>query len=173
MVPLRVHRRELGLASCGWLVSEVIRRLLHVKNLPLDPSKICSLCTKEGNLLLDLHLAELDRRIPELLEAQILVPVLLEKPTTNMLSLLPRVGQDDFELVRKLGAGGFSVVFLVRKRSNGQYYAMKVIDKALMVEREKLDLIINERNILTQMRHKRVVRLHYAFQSVEYFLLIF
>jgi protein kinase A len=40
---------------------------------------------------------------------------------------------------------------------------MKVIDKELMIERDKTELIMNERNILVKLRHKRVVRLHYAF----------
>ncbi len=43
---------------------------------------------------------------------------------------------------------------------------MKVIDKGMMSGRERIELLMNERNILAHVRHKRVVRLHWAFQSV-------
>jgi hypothetical protein len=37
---------------------------------------------------------------------------------------------------------------------------MKVIDKQLMVERDKEEIIVNERSILSRVKHKRIVRLH-------------
>jgi len=32
-------------------------------------------------------------------------------------------------VLKKIGAGGFSVVYLVKKKDTGKYFAMKVIDK--------------------------------------------
>ncbi len=39
---------------------------------------------------------------------------------------LPKVGIDDFELVRVIGKGSFGKVTLVRKKNDGKLYAMKV-----------------------------------------------
>ena len=48
-------------------------------------------------------------------------------------------------MISKIGSGGFSVVYLVRKLDNGVFYAMKVIDKKLMMDRDKEEMIFNER----------------------------
>jgi serine/threonine protein kinase len=39
------------------------------------------------------------------------------------------VSKDDFEMVKVIGRGGFGKVYMVRKRSNGKIYAMKVLSK--------------------------------------------
>jgi serum/glucocorticoid-regulated kinase 2 len=54
----------------------------------------------------------------------------------------------------------------------GQLFAIKVIDKQLMIERDKEEIIFNERNILTRIRHKRIVRMHYAFQTVPFLVVV-
>lgn len=41
---------------------------------------------------------------------------------------------NDFDVVKCLGCGGFSTVFLARGNFNNKYYAMKVIDKKFIVE---------------------------------------
>lgn len=39
------------------------------------------------------------------------------------------ISKDDFEMVKVIGRGGFGKVYMVRKRSNGKIYAMKVLSK--------------------------------------------
>jgi serum/glucocorticoid-regulated kinase 2 len=39
----------------------------------------------------------------------------------------------DFDIIKCLGSGGFSTVFLVRGNFNGNYYAMKLIDKKFIL----------------------------------------
>jgi len=36
---------------------------------------------------------------------------------------------DDFERLRTLGTGSFGRVILVKRKENGQFYAMKILDK--------------------------------------------
>jgi serum/glucocorticoid-regulated kinase 2 len=43
----------------------------------------------------------------------------------------------DFALVKCIGVGGFSRVYLARKKDNGRFYAMKLIDKKLISENQK------------------------------------
>jgi serine/threonine protein kinase len=40
---------------------------------------------------------------------------------------------NDFTLVKCLGSGGFSQVFLVKGRFNNKYYAMKLMNKKFIV----------------------------------------
>lgn len=72
-----------------------------------------------------------------------------------------------FELLKVLGQGSFGKVFLVRKivgRDAGTLYAMKVLKKATLKVRDRVRTKM-ERNILADVRHPFVVKLHYAFQT--------
>lgn len=69
-----------------------------------------------------------------------------------------------FELLKVLGQGSFGKVFLVRKvkgLDNGKLYAMKVLKKATLKVRDRLRTKM-ERNILAQISHPFIVKLHYG-----------
>uniref|UniRef100_A0A2K5U185 non-specific serine/threonine protein kinase n=1 Tax=Macaca fascicularis TaxID=9541 RepID=A0A2K5U185_MACFA len=70
-----------------------------------------------------------------------------------------------FELLKVLGQGSFGKVFLVRKKTGpdaGQLYAMKVLKKASLKDRVRTKM---ERDILVEVNHPFIVKLHYAFQT--------
>uniref|UniRef100_A0A671RXQ2 non-specific serine/threonine protein kinase n=1 Tax=Sinocyclocheilus anshuiensis TaxID=1608454 RepID=A0A671RXQ2_9TELE len=72
-----------------------------------------------------------------------------------------------FELLKVLGQGSFGKVFLVRKLMGpdaGQLYAMKVLKKASLKVRDRVRTKM-ERDILVEVNHPFIVRLHYAFQT--------
>ncbi|KAM0735626.1 Ribosomal protein S6 kinase alpha-3 [Formica fusca] len=72
-----------------------------------------------------------------------------------------------FELLKVLGQGSFGKVFLVRKvagKDSGTLYAMKVLKKATLKVRDRVRTKM-ERNILVDVEHPFIVRLHYAFQT--------
>lgn len=72
-----------------------------------------------------------------------------------------------FELLRVLGEGSFGKVFLVRKivgKDSGTLYAMKVLKKATLKVKDRVRST-NERNILADVEHAFIVKLHYAFQT--------
>ncbi|XP_055701398.1 ribosomal protein S6 kinase 2 beta isoform X3 [Phlebotomus papatasi] len=72
-----------------------------------------------------------------------------------------------FELLRVLGEGSFGKVFLVRKivgKDAGTLYAMKVLKKATLKVKDRVRST-NERNILADVGHAFIVKLHYAFQT--------
>uniref|UniRef100_A0A8I5Y5G7 non-specific serine/threonine protein kinase n=1 Tax=Rattus norvegicus TaxID=10116 RepID=A0A8I5Y5G7_RAT len=72
-----------------------------------------------------------------------------------------------FELLKVLGQGSFGKVFLVRKVTrpdNGHLYAMKVLKKATLKVRDRVRTKM-ERDILADVNHPFVVKLHYAFQT--------
>jgi serine/threonine protein kinase len=74
-----------------------------------------------------------------------------------------------FEFLRVLGQGGFATVILVRKKGgpdDGTLYAMKVMDKAWIIEHGVVKDIMTERLILETIRdYPSVTKLHYAFQT--------
>ncbi|XP_078403465.1 ribosomal protein S6 kinase alpha-6 isoform X2 [Cetorhinus maximus] len=72
-----------------------------------------------------------------------------------------------FELLKVLGQGSFGKVFLVRKAVGpdaGQLYAMKVLKKATLKVRDRVRTKM-ERDILVEVNHPFIVKLHSAFQT--------
>lgn len=72
-----------------------------------------------------------------------------------------------FELCKVLGQGSFGKVFLVKKITGpdaGQLYAMKVLKKATLKVRDRVRTKM-ERDILVEVNHPFIVKLHYAFQT--------
>ncbi|XP_039594224.1 ribosomal protein S6 kinase alpha-2 isoform X2 [Polypterus senegalus] len=72
-----------------------------------------------------------------------------------------------FELLKILGQGSYGKVFLVRKikgSDTGQLYAMKVLKKATLKVRDRVRSKM-ERDILAEVNHPFIVKLHYAFQT--------
>ena len=54
----------------------------------------------------------------------------------------------DFRMIRCLGSGGFSLVYLVRDRMRGDFHALKLIDKSFILESERSMIVENERFVL-------------------------
>uniref|UniRef100_A0A4W6CIS3 Ribosomal protein S6 kinase n=1 Tax=Lates calcarifer TaxID=8187 RepID=A0A4W6CIS3_LATCA len=72
-----------------------------------------------------------------------------------------------FQLLKVLGQGSYGKVFLVRKIrgvDRGQLYAMKVLKKATLKVRDRVRSKM-ERDILAEVNHPFIVKLHYAFQT--------
>ena len=84
----------------------------------------------------------------------------------------------DFELLKVLGRGAYGKVFLVRRvptaatiaahsaraRAN-DVLAMKVMRKKELIERNVVDNVRIERNVLSGLDHPYIVRMRYAFQT--------
>lgn len=76
---------------------------------------------------------------------------------------------DDFEVIRKVGKGGFARVFLVQqKKSNRKYYALKCIRKADIIRLKQERQIMNEKNILKKFKHNFIVDLFHTFQTQNF-----
>jgi serum/glucocorticoid-regulated kinase 2 len=54
-----------------------------------------------------------------------------------------RVRLDHFRLLRCLGSGGFSLVYLARDNWSGQFYALKLISKQFILESERDTIVEN------------------------------
>jgi serum/glucocorticoid-regulated kinase 2 len=84
-----------------------------------------------------------------------------------------QVRLDDFELLKVLGRGSFGKVMQVKKKSDGNVYAMKILKKRAIIARNQVEHTNAERKILQALQHPFLMTLRYAFQSKEklYFVL--
>ena len=75
-----------------------------------------------------------------------------------------RLGVEDFDALKVIGRGAFGEVRLVQKRDTGHVYAMKILRKSAMVEKEQVAHVRAERDILVEADHQWVVKMFYSFQ---------
>jgi serine/threonine protein kinase len=80
------------------------------------------------------------------------------------------VGPRDFEVTGQLGKGGFGSVFQVVHRK--QTFAMKLLEKEKHSSAKMRKSAMVERDILANVCHPYIVRLHYAFQTERYLALV-
>jgi len=83
-----------------------------------------------------------------------------------------KLGVEDFEPLKVIGKGAFGVVRLVQKVDTGHVYAMKVLRKAEMVEKEQVAHVRAERDILVEVDHTWVVKMFYSFQDSDALYLV-
>lgn len=73
--------------------------------------------------------------------------------------------KNDFELLKTVGKGSFGKVFQVRYKGDGKIYAMKILDKQIVMERNQYEHTLAERRIMGECEHPFLVCLRFAFQS--------
>jgi serine/threonine protein kinase len=117
------------------------------------------------------------------------------KPVDNWFRLLPRhknevvkgalrlklmykkiaskpLSASDFELLKVVGKGSFGKVLQVRKKDTNRIYAMKVLNKKDIVERQEIQHTLSERNVLIQAQNPFLVGLKFSFQTPEKLYLV-
>lgn len=72
---------------------------------------------------------------------------------------------DDFEIDKVIDKGSFGKVFLVSNRKMGKMYAMKRINKDLLLQKKQVQNIKNEKDILFQADHPFVNSMDFVFQN--------
>lgn len=75
------------------------------------------------------------------------------------------IGIDDFEVLKVVGQGAFGKVYQVRKKGTSEIFAMKVMRKDKIVEKNHAEYMKAERDILTKVDHPFIVQLKYSFQT--------
>lgn len=74
------------------------------------------------------------------------------------------VGLEDFEILKVVGQGAFAKVYQVKKKGTSEIYAMKVMRKDKIMEKNHGEYMKAERDILTKIDHPFIVQLRYSFQ---------
>ncbi|TYG49906.1 hypothetical protein ES288_D10G131900v1 [Gossypium darwinii] len=75
------------------------------------------------------------------------------------------IGIEDFEVLKVVGQGAFGKVYQVRKKGTPEIYAMKVMRKDKIMEKNHAEYMKAERDILTKVDHPFIVQLRYSFQT--------
>uniref|UniRef100_A0A804P8P2 non-specific serine/threonine protein kinase n=1 Tax=Zea mays TaxID=4577 RepID=A0A804P8P2_MAIZE len=83
-----------------------------------------------------------------------------------------RTSIDDFEIIKPISRGAFGRVFLAKKRTTGDLFAIKVLRKADMIRKNAVESILAERDILITVRNPFVVRFFYSFTSRDNLYLV-
>ncbi|KAF8528807.1 RIM15, signal transduction response regulator [Hysterangium stoloniferum] len=79
----------------------------------------------------------------------------------------------DFEIIKPISKGAFGSVFLAKKKTTGDYYAIKVLKKADMIAKNQITNVKHERMILMkQSESPFVAKLYFTFQSKDYLYLV-
>ncbi|CAA7051024.1 unnamed protein product [Microthlaspi erraticum] len=86
-------------------------------------------------------------------------------PEGDLVKVSGVVGIDDFEVLKVLGQGAFGKVYQVRKKDTYEIYAMKVMRKDKIMEKNHAEYMKAERDILTKIDHPFIVQLNYSFQT--------
>ena len=63
------------------------------------------------------------------------------------------ISLNDFKIIKILGKGAFGKVYLVKKINNGKVYAMKILDKKYIIEKNQISHTITERLALEKLNH--------------------
>ncbi|XP_016107191.1 serine/threonine-protein kinase greatwall [Sinocyclocheilus grahami] len=72
---------------------------------------------------------------------------------------------EDFLLVKPISRGAFGKVYLARKKCNSKLYAVKVVKKADMVDKNMTDQMKAERDALALSKSPFIVHLFYSLQT--------
>ena len=96
----------------------------------------------------------------------------LERTETILTRDGSNVNVQDFEFLRMLGKGGFGKVVLAEKHDSYMIYAIKIIEKVRLLEKEYVTNILNEKEVLSHCEHPFLIRLEYCFHDPDKIYLV-
>ncbi|TRY84577.1 hypothetical protein DNTS_001317, partial [Danionella cerebrum] len=83
------------------------------------------------------------------------------------------ISAGDFDYLKVIGTGSFGKVFLATHRENGRYYAVKVLQKDIIVKRKEERNVMCEHSVLLKaLNHPFLVTLHFSFQTKDRLYLV-
>jgi len=104
-------------------------------------------------------------------EKEIKTKELVEEENNYLRKKRTKMTVKDFENICLIGRGAFGEVRLVRFNDDGQVYAMKIMNKNFLIQKNQLAHCRAERDAMVANDSDNIVTLHFAFQD-EHFLYI-
>lgn len=71
---------------------------------------------------------------------------------------------EEFNIIEKIGSGGYSVVYLVEHKKTGRRYALKCADR-FKKGKDRSDRTLTEIRVLEKLKHKNIIRLKGWFED--------
>ena len=78
-----------------------------------------------------------------------------------------KINLEAFKIIKVIGKGSFGKVFLVRDKASGMLYAMKVLKKEYIIQKNQVEHTKTERSVLGYVHHPFIVGLNMAFQTAD------
>ena len=78
------------------------------------------------------------------------------------------MSEEDYTKLRVLGQGGFGKVHAIKKNDSGALYALKEMCKVKIVQKKRMNTVMNEARILMTNDHPFLVSLHHVFCNTGY-----
>lgn len=148
--------------TVAWLYSEYYRMLItsfqSARSTPGVELHTILLVSQDGDLNLDYLLADYGETLDKLPDGLKLVP--FDRYNANGSLTLK-----DITIIKNIGVGGFSKVFLVRRNDTGHFSALKFVSKKDLKKNSKEEYAFNEKKLLTKLNHKFINKFLYSFQT--------
>ena len=99
------------------------------------------------------------------------IPLIERKESTDTLfsahKNIKEVKNEDFKILKIIGRGSFGKVCLVEYLPTHEIYAMKSLKKDLLIQEEKIENTLLEKEILQTMNHPFIINLIFCFQTEQ------
>lgn len=83
-----------------------------------------------------------------------------------------KISIKDFTVIKPISRGAFGHVFLAKKNTTGDIFAIKALKKEEMLAKNQIEHIQTERHILSIAQNPFVVKMYYCFQSKNYLYMV-
>uniref|UniRef100_A0A0N5BJD1 non-specific serine/threonine protein kinase n=1 Tax=Strongyloides papillosus TaxID=174720 RepID=A0A0N5BJD1_STREA len=78
-----------------------------------------------------------------------------------------KIGLEDFDFLKVLGKGTFGKVILCREKLTGNLYAIKILKKEVIIEKDEVAHTLTENRVLQRCKHPFLTELTYSFQTAD------
>ncbi|KAK2706100.1 hypothetical protein QYM36_016203, partial [Artemia franciscana] len=153
---------KANMKSLSERVTELENATLYQIEGPVNPAN----CAASVEGLLDSLIVLYDECSQSSLRRERTVSNFIEtvKPLVEKFKSL-RLSRDDFEIIKVIGRGAFGEVCVVRLRGTDKVYAMKILNKWVMLKRAEAACFQEERDVLVNGDRRWITNLHYAFHD--------
>ncbi|XP_073981157.1 AKT serine/threonine protein kinase [Rhodnius prolixus] len=78
-----------------------------------------------------------------------------------------KVTLKNFEFIKVLGKGTFGKVILCREKATGRLYAIKILKKEVIIQKDEVSHTLTENRVLRTTSHPFLISLKYSFQTID------